>query len=50
MGRKMLAVGAVGNRVLGGFPSSLVGALFASMGSDGVHGPGAGRQRCVRVA
>ena len=27
-----------------------VGALFASMGSVGVHGPGVGRQRCVRVA
>ena len=27
-----------------------VGAVFASMGSVGVHGPGVGRQRCVRVA
>ena len=50
VGGREMAVGAVGNRVLGGFPSSLWARSLRPWGSDGVHGPGAGRQRCVRVA
>ena len=50
MKMKISAVGAAGNRVLRGFPQRPVGALFASMGSVGVHGPGAGGRHGVRVA